>query len=56
MIDKLKAIKEKFEQLTQDIANPDIIADTKTWQSKVKEHASLTDLIDEYDNYVKMKQ
>jgi len=56
MIEKLKAIKDKFDQLTQDIANPEIIADMKTWQAKVKEHAGLTELMEEYDNYVKMKQ
>ena len=55
MIEKLKAIKEKFVQLTEDIANPEIISDLKLWQSKVKEHASLTELMDEYDAYVKMK-
>lgn len=56
MIEKLKAIKEKFDALTNDISNPDIIADTKTWQSKVKEHASLQDLMEEYDNYCKINQ
>lgn len=56
MIEKLKAIKEKFDQLTSDIANPDIIADMKTWQAKVKEHSTLTELMEEYDNYIKMKQ
>ena len=55
MIEKLKAIKEKFDQLTQDIANPDIIADMKTWQAKVKEHSTLTELMEEYETYVKMK-
>ena len=55
MIEKLKAIKEKFDQLTEDIANPDIIADMKTWQAKVKEHSSLQELMEEYDKYVKMK-
>ncbi len=54
MIEKLKAIKEKFDNLTKDIANPDVIADTKTWQAKVKEHANLQPLMDEYDNYVKI--
>ena len=51
MIEKLKAIKDKFEQLTADIANPEIIADMKVWQSKVKEHSSLQPLIEEYDNF-----
>ena len=55
MIEKLKAIKEKFDALTADIANPEIIADTKAWQAKVKEHSSLQPLIEEYDNYVKMQ-
>ena len=55
MIEKLKAIKEKFDQLTQDIANPDIIADMKTWQAKVKEHSTLTELMEEYETYIKMK-
>ena len=55
MIEKLKAIKERFDALTADIANPEIIADTKVWQSKVKEHSSLQPLIEEYEKYVKMK-
>ena len=55
MIEKLKAIKEKFDALTLDIANPDVIADTKVWQAKVKEHSSLQPLIEEYDKYVKMQ-
>ena len=55
MIERLKAIKEKFDALTSDIANPEIIADTKNWQAKVKEHSSLQPLIEEYDNYVKMQ-
>ena len=41
MLEKLKVIKDKFDALTADIANPDIISDTKNWQAKVKEHSSL---------------
>ena len=48
-------IKEKFDQLTEDISNPDIIADTKLWQSKVKEHSSLQALMEEFVSYLKMK-
>lgn len=54
MVEKLKAIKERFEQLTADISNPDIIADNKLWQQKVKEHASLSPLMEEYENYLKI--
>jgi len=55
LIEKLKAIKEKFDALTADIANPEVIADTKVWQAKVKEHSSLQPLIEEYEKYIKMK-
>lgn len=56
MIEKLKAIKEKFDKLTEDISNPEIIADMKLWQSKVKEHAGLQELMEEYDNYLKLER
>ncbi len=56
MKEKLKAIKDKFDNLTQDIANPDIIADTKTWQTKVKEHANLQPLMEEYELYLKISK
>ncbi len=56
MIEKLKAIKEKFDKLTEDIANPEIIADMKTWQAKVKEHASMQELMEEYENYLKLER
>lgn len=56
MIEKLKAIKDRFDALTEDIAKPEIIADTKTWQAKVKEHSSLQPLMEEFDAYSKMKK
>ena len=56
MIEKLKAIKEKFDALTADIANPDIISNTKVWQSKVKEHSNLTPLMDEFEVYWKLEK
>ena len=49
MLDKLKITKQKFDVLTQEISDPAVIADTKTWQAKVKEHASLQPLMEEYD-------
>lgn len=56
MIEKLKIIKEKFDTLTEEIANPDIIANTKLWQSKVKEHSNLTPLMEEFDKHQKMSK
>lgn len=53
MLSKLKDIKARFETLSKDIMNPDIIADNKEWQKKVKEHSSLQPIVEEYDRYLK---
>ena len=49
MLEKLKGIKEKFDILTREIADPQVIADTKNWQKKVKEHSSLQPSMEEYE-------
>ncbi len=56
MIEKLKLIKERFDALTADIADPAVLADTKVWQVKVKEHSSLMPLMEEYDRYLKFEK
>ncbi len=54
MLEKLKLIKEKYDKLTSEIADPAIISDTKTWQAKVKEHSGLTPLMDEFNRYLEL--
>lgn len=54
MLEKLKSIKDRFDCLTKEIADPQVIADTKTWQKKVKEHSNLQPLIEEYEKYEKL--
>ena len=56
MIEKLKGIKEKFDMLTREISDPQVIADTKIWQKKVKEHSSLQPLVEEYEKYEKLNK
>ena len=47
---------ETMRYLEKDIADPEVVKDMKVWQAKVKEHSALQPLIEEYNNYVKMKQ
>ena len=51
---KLDNIKTKFEQLTTDISDPAVIADTKTWTKLCKEHSSLQPIVEKYDEYRKI--
>lgn len=51
MLDRLKEIDEKYEELGVQISDPDIIADQNRWRALMKEHASLTELVTLYRQY-----
>jgi len=55
MIEKLKNIKQKFEELTNDLINPDVLADMSVWQKKSKEQADLAPIVEKYDEYCKVE-
>ena len=56
MLEKIRKIKEKFDELTQKIADPEIIADNKLWQKLIKERNSLEDLTQAYDKLSKIEK
>lgn len=56
MIDKLDSIVKKYEELTAKIVDKDIIADNKTWQKLVKEHSSLTPIVEKYEELKKFEK
>ena len=55
MIERLKKIKERFEELTKDLMNPDVLADMNVWQKKSKEQSDLSPIVEKYDEYVKIE-
>ena len=55
MIERLKKIKERFEELTKDLMNPDVLADMSIWQKKSKEQSDLSPIVEKYDEYVKIE-
>ena len=55
MIEILKKVKEKYEELTKDLVNPDVLADMNVWQKKSKEQSELAPIVEKYDEYVKVK-
>ena len=55
MIERLKKIKERFEELTKELMDPAILADMSVWQKKSKEQSELTPIVEKYDEYVKVK-
>ncbi|WPP53627.1 peptide chain release factor 1 [Catalinimonas niigatensis] len=51
MIDKLEAIKDRFEEVGQLIVQPDTMADMKKYSKLNKEYKDLEKVVRKYDNY-----
>ena len=52
MWEKLKKLKYRFDELTRQLSDPDVIADTVRWQSVVKERSSLESAVALYDEWL----
>ena len=56
MFEKLEAIEKRYEELTKEISDPDVIANQVEWQKAMKEHAGLEELVQKFREYKKVKQ
>lgn len=52
MFEKLEEIKKRYEELTKQISDSDIIANQELWQKLVKEHAELDEIVSVYEAYM----
>lgn len=52
MLEKLKGIKERYEQLTALLSDPAVISDQSRYRELSKEQAGLTDIVNAYDEYM----
>lgn len=51
MLTRLKQMKQRFDALSREISDPDVIADQNRWRELVKEHSQLEPIIAKYDEY-----
>lgn len=51
MLEKLKMMEAKYEELSIKIADPEVIADMDAWQRFVKEHSELRPIVEKYQEY-----
>src|SRR5690554_3916837 len=54
MLDKLKAIEEKYNELNKQVIDPEVINDRENWQKLMKEHADLEPIVLKFREYVKI--
>ncbi|HEV7378533.1 MAG TPA: PCRF domain-containing protein, partial [Dyadobacter sp.] len=56
MLDKLEAIKERFEEVSQQIIQPEIVSDSTRYSKISKEYKDLGKIVDKYTIYLKLQK
>ncbi len=56
MFDKLEAVQQKYEDLTQMIGDQEIINDQNRWRKLIKEHASLEPIVEKFKVYKSVRE
>lgn len=56
MFERLKEIEEKYEELGQKLASPEIWADTKEYQRLAKAHSEFSETVSKYREYRRVHQ
>jgi peptide chain release factor 1 len=54
MLNKLASLEERYEELSNLIGDPEIIADLPLWQQYVKSHSELAGVVNVYREYKKV--
>lgn len=55
MLEKIENIKKRYDELTQQIMDPDIISDNREWQKKAKERNRIEPIALAYDKLFKLE-
>ena len=56
MFQKLEDVEKRYEELTVQISDPEVIARTSEWQKLMKEHAEIAPVVEKYREYKKTEQ
>lgn len=54
MLDKLESLENKYEELSELIADPKVMDDQSRWQQYVKSHSELSEVVTVYREYKKV--
>lgn len=56
MLDKLMVLEDKYKELNEKVADPEIISDQPTWQKLMKENSELEPIVMKYREYRKVNE
>ena len=55
MFQKLEAVEKRYEELNKLISDPEVISRQNEWKNLMKEHSDMTDIVEKYREYKKVK-
>ena len=55
MFDKLEMVEKRYDELTNLISDPQVIANQEEWRKLMKEHAEIEEIVLKYREYKKVK-
>lgn len=56
MFQKLEEVEKKYDEITKQISDPEVIARTSEWQKLMKEHSEMTPIVEKYREYKKVNK
>ena len=56
MFDKLSFIKQRYDELSKAISDPEVIADQSKFSKLCKEHSDITPIVEKYNQYTEAKE
>jgi peptide chain release factor 1 len=56
LIDKLRSVEARYEELNLELANPEVVSDSKRYQKTAKTHAELGKLVSKYREYKELER
>jgi peptide chain release factor 1 len=51
LVDKLRTVEARYDELTQQLADPEVVSDSKRYQKTAKAHADLGELVSKFREY-----
>ena len=56
MLEKLEEINSRFEKLTEELGQPEVVQDQNRYRKLTQEHAGLQGIVEAYQLYLKIQQ
>ena len=53
MLEKLKQVRERYDNISLEISDPEIISNAEKYKNLMREHKGLTPVVEKYVEYLK---